>query len=329
MRKFMSLKAMKIAVLLGTILGFIFCVVATYKWPNPSYYLLPARAWEMMIGGVAFLYPITLKEGRKKLLEWFGIALIIGSYFLISKDNPWPGYLALFPVLGSFLIIQAQRNDSVITSNIVSQKIGAWSYSIYLWHWPLVVAIYYFSLNETFIYLGISVSVLLGFLSNKYIEKIRFRNDFKNLFQYLKCKPVYFVCITGILASYIFISKGVDERFEASLNNEINKISNQLKMPLRDNGYCFYSFNDGQTNVDQKMGTDCYLGEKLLKSSTLLFGDSFAGHNEPFFDKLFKTNQKSFQSITTNWCIASFTDNFTGPKSHLSYKQCLINRVCR
>ena len=115
MRKFLSLKTMKAMLVIGTVLGFIFCVIASYKWPNPSYYLLPTRAWEMMIGGVAYLYPFTLQENRKKLVEWTGLALVVGSYFFISADNPWPGYLAIFPVVGSFLIIQAQRNDSIIT----------------------------------------------------------------------------------------------------------------------------------------------------------------------------------------------------------------------
>jgi peptidoglycan/LPS O-acetylase OafA/YrhL len=116
----MSVKAMKVSVLIGTVLGFILCVIATYKWHNPAYYLLPTRAWEMMIGGVAFLYPFTLTKQRKILVEWFGLALIVGSYFLISKENLWPGYLAIFPVLGSFFMIQAQRNDSFITSNVIS-----------------------------------------------------------------------------------------------------------------------------------------------------------------------------------------------------------------
>jgi len=208
MRKFMSVKVMKTTVLLGTVLGFIFCVIVTYKWPNSAYYLLHTRAWEMMMGGVAYLYPIALKEERKKLVEWAGLVLIIGSYFLISKENPWPGYLAIFPVLGSFLIIQAQRNDSFITSNIVSQKIGAWSYSIYLWHWPLVVAIYYFSLNEIFIYLGIALSVLLGFLSNKYIERIRFRSDFGRVFSYFRCKPIYMVLVVGVAGTVTFVENG-------------------------------------------------------------------------------------------------------------------------
>jgi peptidoglycan/LPS O-acetylase OafA/YrhL len=209
MRKFMSLKAMKASILVGTLLGFIFCVIATSKWPNPSYYLLPTRAWEMMLGGVAYLFPLKLQHRRKKLVEWLGLTLIVSSYLLISKDNIWPGYLAFFPVLGTFLIIQAQRSDSFFTSNILFQKLGAWSYSIYLWHWPFVVAIYYFSLHDIFIYFGLVLSVLLGFLSNKYIEGIKFRNNFNNVFGYLKCKPIYFVFVTGFVGSYIFVADGV------------------------------------------------------------------------------------------------------------------------
>lgn len=205
MRKFMSIKTMKLMLIVGTVLGFIFCVIASYKWPNPSYYLLPTRAWEMMIGGVAYLYPFTLQENRKKLVEWTGLALVVGSYFLISAENAWPGYLALFPVVGSFLIIQAQRNDSIITSNSVFQKIGAWSYSIYLWHWPFVVIIYTFSLPEYYIYLGMALSVLLGFLSYKYVEKIKFRNDFTNLFSYFRSKPIYIAGVVGILGGALFL----------------------------------------------------------------------------------------------------------------------------
>jgi len=226
-RKFLTIKAMKATVLIGAVLGFIFCVIVTYKWPNPAYYPLPTRAWEMMIGGVAYLYPIVLKEERKKLLEWFGLVLIIASYFFISKENHWPGYLAIFPVLGSFLIIQAQRNDSFITSNIIFQRIGAWSYSIYLWHWPWVVAIYYFSLNDMFIYFGISLSVLLGFLSNKYIENIKFKNDFGSLFSYLKCKPIYMVLVVGVIGSGIFISNGFIKHYSHPLLVANNEASNK------------------------------------------------------------------------------------------------------
>lgn len=208
MHKFMSIKTMKFLLLVGTVLGFIFCVIATYKWPNPSYYLLPTRAWEMMLGGIAYLYPLTLSENRKKLFGWTGLGLIIGSYFLISAENPWPGYLAVFPVIGTFLVIQAHRNNSIITNNLVFQKLGAWSYSIYLWHWPLVVIIYTFSLPDYYIYLGISLSIFLGFLSYQYIEKINFRKNFHNTLSYLKCKPIYMSIILGLISTSIFYLNG-------------------------------------------------------------------------------------------------------------------------
>lgn len=187
LRKFMSLNALKVAVALATVFGFVFSAWATYQYPSASYYLFPTRAWEMTMGGVAYLYPLTMSDTRKKAAEWLGIALIVGSYALISAENLWPGYLAIFPVLGSFLIIQAQRNDSIITGNIVFQKLGSWSYSIYLWHWPIVVAIYYFELTEIYVYLGLALSILLGFLSYKYIE----RSKFISSYSYLNYKKIF------------------------------------------------------------------------------------------------------------------------------------------
>jgi peptidoglycan/LPS O-acetylase OafA/YrhL len=172
MRKFFSLNTTKYIFLLGTLLGFVFCVIATYKWPDPAYYLLPSRAWEMMVGGIAYLYPIKIKEARKRIIEWVGLILIIGSYVFITKDNHWPGYLALLPVLGTFLIIQAGQNNSLFTSNIIFQKLGTWSYSIYLWHWPLVVYMYtYIDTSIRNILLLVALSVFLGMLSNIYIER--------------------------------------------------------------------------------------------------------------------------------------------------------------
>ena len=230
MRKFMSIDKIKLFILLGTVLGFIFCVIATYKWPNPSYYLLPTRAWEMMIGGVAYLYPLTLQENRKRFVEWIGLILIIGSYFLISAENFWPGYLAIFPVIGSFLIIQAHRNNSIITNNVVFQKLGAWSYSIYLWHWPLVVIIYTFSLPDYYIYLGISLSVFFGFLSYQYIEKIKFRNDFSNIFSYFKSKPIYISGLLGLLGVLVFIKSDAITPLRMT-TEEISIIEQQKRDP--------------------------------------------------------------------------------------------------
>ena len=258
MRKFLSIKTMKLTILVATLLAFIFCVYSTYKWPNASYFLLSARAWEMLIGGVAYLYPFTLQEKKKKLVEVIGLALVIGSYFLISAENAWPGYLALFPVVGSFLIIQAQRNDSWITGNLVFQKLGTWSYSIYLWHWPLVVIIYTFELPEYYIYLGMALSILLGFLSYKYVEKINFPRSFPTLLSYLKCKPIYIAGIVGVLGSYLFITNGFERHYPDNVLLVSNEANNK---------------NPYSCMADNKF--PCYIGEKN-NIKAIIVGDSHA-----------------------------------------------------
>ncbi|MDG1122943.1 MAG: acyltransferase family protein [Glaciecola sp.] len=321
-------KALKTIVLVGTILGFMYGVYATYQAPKAAYFLLSSRAWEMMLGGVAYLYPFKLSDTKQKLCEWLGLTLIIISYFFFSKNSLWPGYLALFPVLGAFLLIQAQRHNSALTGNILMQKIGKWSYSIYLWHWPLVVAIFYFALPTPYIYLGIGLSLLCGFMSYHCIERIRFEQHFSHWSQYARCVPLHLVIAVGLLASSVYITNGVHQRFE--VNSQIAQLTHQLIMPFRHNGYCFYSFNDGQTQVDETLGSDCYLGDHSAQApvtKTLLFGDSYAGHYEPFFDELFSAQNHLVQVISTNWCTPSLTDNYTGPKTHIAYRQCLLNRA--
>jgi len=319
MRKFMPIKTMKKMVILGTILSFDFCVIATYKWPESAYYLLPTRAWEMMFGGVAYLYPFTMQQKRKKLVEWLGLILIFGSYLLISKENPWPGYLAVLPVLGSFLVIQAQRNDSFITSNIVFQKLGTWSYSIYLWHWPIAVAIYYFYLNELYIYLGIVLSVLLGFISNKYIEKIKFRNDFCNFFSYFKCKPVYMVLLTGLLSSHIFSIK--EEYFggyreDATYQMLIEKSAKKDGWNTDSDGH--QDFSDCRFNVQNLIDSTELRLKKCASTygpGVLILGDS---HAKDLFGMVSSRFNAEF--------IVGIT-NSQGCRPHTPKKQCQYERV--
>lgn len=169
LKKFLSLENLKRLIVVGTILGFSFSVIATMKWPNPAYYLLPTRAWEMMMGGVAFLYPWSFSESRKKAVELIGLALILGSYVFVSSDVPWPGHFALLPVLGAYLIIVSNRQSSFITNNALFQYLGKWSYSIYLWHWPVVVFLYFYELHSYELF-GIFASIVLGFSSYYFVE---------------------------------------------------------------------------------------------------------------------------------------------------------------
>lgn len=190
-KRFLSLGNLKRLIITGTILGFLFSVLGTMKWPVGAYYLLPTRAWEMMMGGVAFLYPWRLPENKKKLVELVGLALILASYSFVSSDIAWPGYFALLPVLGSYLMLVANQQSSFITNNIFFQNLGKWSYSIYLWHWPVVSFSYLYGLKITtqIAIVMFLLSVLLGWVSFVLLEKRKYRYDF------LIVLPVIFISV--------------------------------------------------------------------------------------------------------------------------------------
>jgi peptidoglycan/LPS O-acetylase OafA/YrhL len=325
MRKFMSVNTMKKLVLAAAALSFIFCIIATYQWPNLAYYILPTRMWEMMLGGVAFLYPFSFKENIKKKIELFGLSLIISTFFFVSKDNSWPGYLALFPVLGAFLLIQAKSNGSLITNNIVSQKIGIWSYSIYLWHWPVVVAFYYFGLGTGMLIslVGIAISIGLGFLSFYYVEK---NNFFK--FKTLSIKNIIFTPFFLLTILFIGLSLNISltKGYMSRLSKSHQDIVSEMIMPHRGVGFCFYDFNSikGIEALPVKENICSLSSGEGLK--ILNFGDSYSGHYEPFWSSIGLEEDFLIHSLTTNWCYPSFKNGFTGPKSHKSYSQCLLNR---
>jgi peptidoglycan/LPS O-acetylase OafA/YrhL len=214
MGRFITLKTLKVTILVAAVIGFAFSVVATYLWPNPAYFLLPTRAWEMMLGGVAYIYPFKLEENKKKLVEKIGLVLIVASYIFISKESLWPGYLALIPVLGTYLLIQAQRDNSIITSNIFFQKLGKWSYSIYLWHWPIVVLSVKYAINFNIV-IYLILTITFGYFSHKYFEINRIKYKFPLLL------------MAFFAAYYVYSTNGVSSRVNEKF--QLNKTQFHLK----------------------------------------------------------------------------------------------------
>jgi len=140
---------------------------------NPvfSFYMLPTRAWEMIAGGLVFLFPIGLSRGIRAAFEGLGLTFILAGVYLFSEQDLWPGYFAILPVLGSALVIYANTN-SVVSSNRALQFAGKISYSVYLWHWPIVVFLYTCGLLGSAVHAvwAILLSFALGSLSYYLVE---------------------------------------------------------------------------------------------------------------------------------------------------------------
>ncbi|QYJ83760.1 acyltransferase family protein [Shewanella aegiceratis] len=173
LREYFSFVALKRFIVIGFLIGYLLSVVSSFYWPSPSFYLLPTRAWEMLLGGLAFLFQFKFGSVLKRFLLIFGLGIIFISYLFLSEDVVWPGYWAIIPAVGAYFIILSNVSGSFLCSNRFLQSIGKWSYSIYLWHWPVVVLVYYYSLSDGLALCLFLVSIFLGFLSFTYIEKVK------------------------------------------------------------------------------------------------------------------------------------------------------------
>jgi peptidoglycan/LPS O-acetylase OafA/YrhL len=153
--------------------------------PSKAFFLLPTRAWEMLAGGLIFMHQDTcnrLAQGRR-WLEPAGLAAILAASLLLTPDTPWPGLAALLPVAGAALVILDSGGRTMLLGGAALQGIGRWSYSIYLWHWPIVVWLHQSQSRQdgAWIAAGMAASIMIGWLSFRLVENParRFINRFR------------------------------------------------------------------------------------------------------------------------------------------------------
>ena len=322
--RFVGQKMLRWLIIVAVLLSFTINVVGTLYSPSGAFYLLPARAWEMLVGAVVYLFPFRLKDHQQRLMAWAGLALILAAALLVSEETLWPGYLALIPVLGSGLFIAAGHQRCALTDNRVAQYLGRTSYSVYLWHWPIVVWLGYFSLENQSLWLviGILASVAAGHLSYRFIERGITRSG--GLLQ--RTQPATRLGMLfgiALAAMLTVVANGVPARLSA----DFRRASAELSMPIVTNGWCFYSVETIATLPVGSRGQLCRIGAQDGQLKALLIGDSFAGHYAPFWDAIGKRLSIDVQSVASDWCFPAEGQAFTGPTSSRAYEQCLLNRA--
>jgi peptidoglycan/LPS O-acetylase OafA/YrhL len=166
--------AQLIVFLLGGALSFAASAVMTSQSSSGAFYLLHARAWEMLAGGLVFLLArrLDFEQRTKVATELLGLVMIALAILVFDGGTAWPGWRAALPVLGAMMILAAHRDRSLWTGGHVAQWLGDRSYSLYLWHWPVVVALGFVEQekNPLAISAGIALTLLLGHASCRWVE---------------------------------------------------------------------------------------------------------------------------------------------------------------
>jgi peptidoglycan/LPS O-acetylase OafA/YrhL len=147
--------------------------------PQSAFFLLPARAWELLAGGCVYFLANggRLSAASRRWMAHAGLALVLGgALWLAWRRVPAVGAsgLLLLPVGGTCLLLWAHDDHHPVLAHRVLQALGRWSYSIYLWHWPLIVALRMtdaFHDHPRLAAAGVAVvSVVAGALSYRWVE---------------------------------------------------------------------------------------------------------------------------------------------------------------
>lgn len=273
---------------------------------SASYYLLPSRFFELMIGGLLALWIDARPLESRRYADVFamiGLALISGSLFFLDKSSSFPGINALWPCLGAMLLILS-GNRSRFLSRILKFRlmvfVGLISYSLYLWHWPLIAYLHY-----TQVVIGVEVgaavfflSVLLAWLSWKFVENPMRRSGAYPSMPFSKVFLRRFVAPAGILlfiSMAIVYTQGFPQRFDHHVA-EFEQVLAAKPDVLR------HGCHVPTALFDTLPSSTCKLGVDKPAFDGILIGDSFANHFSGLVDEMAKAQNLAIMDYTMDAC---------------------------
>jgi len=275
------------------VLAFLFvlslglCVWRGIDSPMACFFLLPFRAWEILLG--SFLAITRFKASNSIAASRAGVAglvLVLGSFIFFAEKNFFPGLSALPGCLGAALLLRSGEHPESFVAKMLSWRplvwVGLISYSVYLWHWPLIVFSKAFFGEAGWLIPSLFVtSILFGWASWRWIEQ-PFRRT-----QKVKAKSVWWfwgATTAGFLVAGALIREadGLPQRFPSQVR-ELLQFKKRRSNLIPENGKHF----------DLKKAP--VYGDDSVAPSVAVWGDSHAEALIPEFARLAKENQTSFR----------------------------------
>jgi peptidoglycan/LPS O-acetylase OafA/YrhL len=274
----------KSAVVSVAAVSFLLSAYGAYARPEVTFYLPVTRAWELLLGTMLFLniFPPIKSALWRNLLAAIGLVLVVACAWIYSSRIPFPGIAALPPCIGAALIIAAGQTGKSFVGRLLSLKpvvfIGLISYSLYLWHWPIII----FQrmsmlqipnasdhvLKGTTLVLSIIAATLSWWLVEKPFRTGRFTLKGTSAFQFAGASAaILLVFGLGILNFHGLPARYTRQQLALAAYLESD-------VPAR-SGTCF--LESGGLTTPRYDATDC-LRKDPVRKNDLLIGDSHAAH---------------------------------------------------
>lgn len=298
-----------------TVLSLALSIYLTPIYGPWAFYTLPTRMWEFGIGGLAALFlkripHDELSRGRvADTAGWVGVALVLVAAFAYTPETRFPGYAALLPVLGTALILLFSNTTRTSIGAALKVRpmtfIGDISYSLYLWHWPIILIPLTMAGGSLPLWASLSLGAAgfpVAYLSRRFIEVPAMSSDSIRRLRSRIVVPVAAVAIVGIAAIMALGSIALDQRqISTNIAAPAYVASTADSSPVTFTDYVPLNarpkLQDANEDIPlaSKMGCspkaydstviECEFGNTASPRTVVLFGDSHAAQWFPAAEK--------------------------------------------
>jgi peptidoglycan/LPS O-acetylase OafA/YrhL len=288
--------------LAGMIPAVLFSQYGTEQTIGAAYYLLPTRFFELLAGSALALYPTLISRPRPAALNHalalVGLALLLWSAVTLTAASAFPGYNALPVVIGTLCLLAAPGSGvSAVLATRPVVYVGKLSYSLYLWHWPVLSLMHYAQIAQTGTNaaLAIALTFVLSATGYHLVENpLRTRR--------YGSQRVVFIALYGLPAavligiSFAVVSlQGLPARFSpdvVAMDAAVHDVVHEQR------AHCHASARQSQTAPS----AECLFGAEQTPASVFIFGDSHANHMVPFVGVLAQNAGRAGQDYTMDRC---------------------------
>jgi len=225
-----SVPALLIVILTITVVSIGWSVRYTHLSPTASYFSTFSRLWELGLG--ATLATVTafvarIRQGLRVVVGWLGLTAVLGAAVLYSGRTPFPGYAALLPTVGAAMVIAAGIGGGAsplhvgrLLSILPMRYVGDRSYTLYLWHWPmLIIAAQYLGYAPS---VGLALLLVLGAFLLSIVTYRFFENPIRRAeWPSLQSLVILPTAIAGVMLVGAVVLQSIDNKVLASENARI------------------------------------------------------------------------------------------------------------
>jgi len=283
-----------------------------------TFYLLPTRAWEFLIGSILAIHalPHIKQPLTRDILATTGLVLISFSLFTYTPNTSFPGIAAIAPTVGAALIIYAGAGGTPWVSRLLSFKpvvfIGLISYSLYLWHWPLLVYTKYYAIKEPrplTITIMVIATFVLAIISWRYVETpFRKKKILASRHRLLTVSLLTSAAIAG-LSYFVVLKHGLPNRYESDPAH------------ITATGDPEWKHWEHCENIEDRLSNNqdlCTIGRNSGTESFMFWGDSHARAMASAIDLSAKRQGATGRIATKSACLPLLS--IDRPNSHACHE---------